>query len=196
MLIVYTGPMFSEKTTALVRECRRAERARKRVISFKYDDRRYSHDHITSHDAQKIPAVAVRDSTQMLEELQRLGPADVILVDEAQFFDEGIVPLLNWLARHHRVVVAGLDLDRFGQPFGPMPALLATADEIHKLKAVCSICGDEAWISAATEHNTSRAQVEIGGADKYTAVCRRCSGVYRHGPRADLGVPEAEAGDD
>ncbi|MFO7246809.1 MAG: hypothetical protein FWJ62_06495 [Thermaerobacter sp.] len=91
----------------LVREYRRALRARKRVVTFKYDDRRYSEDHTTSHDAQQIPAVVVRGSAGMLEALQRLSPAAVILVDEAQFFDDGIVPLLNWLARHHRVVAAG-----------------------------------------------------------------------------------------
>lgn len=184
MLVVYTGPMFSEKTTALVREYRRAQRAQKRVICFKYDDQRYSNDHITSHDRQSVPAIPVRSSDEIIRHLQRQVPADVILVDEVQFFDEGIVQLLNWLARHHRVVVAGLDMDRFGRPFGPMPSLLATADEVHKLKAVCSRCGADAWISAATEHNTSQEQVEIGGADKYTALCRACAGVYRHGPVA------------
>lgn len=173
MIEVICGPMFSGKTEELIRRLRRARIGRQRVQAFKPSiDRRYHETNITSHGAQQFAAVAVRD----VDALERSLSADVEVVgiDEAQFFGPPIVPLVQRLADHGvRVVVAGLDMDYRGQPFEPMPQLLAIAESVTKLSAVCSRCGGAATRSHRIAGGSER--VQVGAAESYEARCRACS---------------------
>ncbi len=137
---VIAGCMFSGKSEELIRRLRRAQIARQKVAIFKPKiDDRYSKDEIVSHSALKIASKVVSHSSEILEQSRH---ADVVGIDEAQFFDEGIVEVCDTLANNgKRVIVAGLDLDYRGKPFGPMPFLLAIADEVLKTQAVCMKSG-------------------------------------------------------
>ncbi len=137
---VIAGCMFSGKSEELIRRLRRAQIARQKVAIFKPKiDDRYSKDEIVSHSALKIASKVVSHSSEILEQSHH---ADVVGIDEAQFFDEGIVEVCDTLANNgKRVIVAGLDLDYRGKPFGPMPFLLAIADEVLKTQAVCMKSG-------------------------------------------------------
>lgn len=169
---VITGSMFSGKTEELIRRVKRALFARQRVQAFKprIDDR-YDATHIVSHQSLSLEAVAVANS-ESLE--QRVGDeTQVVAIDEAQFFDREIVEVVERLAqRGIRVVVAGLDQDYLGRPFHPMPELMAVAEEVTKVHAVCTVCG----------HTASRSQrlipegttVLVGGSEAYEARCRSC----------------------
>ncbi len=169
---VICGPMFSGKTEELIRRLRLAQIARQRVEIFKPAiDNRYSGEHIASHNEQKITCTPVPTASQILEKID--DHTRVVGIDEAQFFDETILPLCQKLAnRGMRVIVAGLDQDYRGQPFGPMPALLAVAESILKLKAVCMVCGGLA--SRSQRLTEERSQVVVGTADRYEARCRAC----------------------
>lgn len=143
---VVCGPMFSGKTEELIRRMRRAQIAGQRVEIFKpASDVRYDDTEVVSHDKNSIHSTPVESSSNMLllaDDVQVVG------IDEAQFFDEGIVEVANELANQgKRVVVAGLDLDFKGRPFGPMPALLATAEYVTKLHAICRRTGGPAHFS-------------------------------------------------
>src|SRR3989338_3867346 len=140
---VICGPMFSGKTEELIRRLRRAKIAKKRVVVFKpYIDNRFDEVQIISHSAQKVASVPVEDSTGIEHCLAQLdGPADLIGIDEAQFFDDSLPSLVERLANQGiRVVLSGLDQDFSGKPFGPMPTLLAIADIVTKQYAVCMVC--------------------------------------------------------
>jgi thymidine kinase len=139
-LEVIAGCMFSGKTEELIRRLRRAEIARQKVAIFKPKiDNRYSDTHIVSHSELSIKSKIVEKSSEILKPARR---AEVIGIDEAQFFDDGIVDVCEMLANEgHRVIVAGLDLDYRGKPFGPMPNLLAVADYVTKTLAVCTKSG-------------------------------------------------------
>lgn len=141
---VITGPMFSGKTEEFIRRLRRAVIARQKVQVFKPSiDVRYSEDKVTSHAGDEfhaIPIAQIKDLWQYLEE-----DTTVVGIDEAQFFDEAILDLVQQLAdRGIRVIVAGLDMDFRGEPFGPMPQLMAQADRVDKLQAICMVCGQPA----------------------------------------------------
>lgn len=170
---VICGPMFSCKTETLIRRLRSAEIEGQRVQAFKPAlDRRYHETRITSHSAQSIDAVAV-DGVSKLESLVR-DDTQVVGIDEAQFFGSFIVTVAKRLSgRGVRVIVAGLDMDYLGNPFDPMPQLLAVAERITKLTAVCARCGGEATRSyrIAGGHEL----VQVGSADAYEARCRRCA---------------------
>ena len=168
---VICGSMFSGKTEELIRRLKRAKFARQRVIIFKpVIDTRYSDTNVVSHDHNAIPSTPVQDSEGVL---QNAAGYDVIGIDEAQFFDEGLVDVCNKLAyRGMRVVVAGLDMDFKGIPFGPMPALCAVADEVTKVHAICVKCGALAYVSHRLVKNDS--QVMLGEKMEYEPLCREC----------------------
>lgn len=163
--------MFSGKTEELIRRLRRAEFARQKVEIFKPAiDTRYSEEEVVSHDRHSIPSTPIDSSAQIL---LLSSETDVIGIDEAQFFDDGIVKVCNELAnRGVRVIVAGLDMDFKGVPFGPIPALCAIADEVTKVHAICVKCGALAYVSHRTVANERR--VLLGETAEYEPLCREC----------------------
>jgi thymidine kinase len=169
---VICGPMFSGKTEELIRRLRRAEIARQKVQVFKPAiDTRYSESDVVSHSAQRTGAVAVASSRDIAE-LVRLD-TEVVGIDESQFFDIGVVAVADRLAAQgRRVIVAGLDQDYRGVPFEPIPALMAVADYVTKLLAICMRCGNPA--SRTQRMSTGKERVEIGAQDRYEARCRLC----------------------
>ena len=168
---VICGSMFSGKTEELIRRMRRAEFARQRVEIFKPSiDVRYSDEDVVSHNATTIRSTPVSSSQNIL---LLSADVDVVGIDEAQFFDEGIVDVCRQLAeRGVRVIVAGLDMDYLGKPFGPMPALMATAEYVDKVHAICVRCGNLAHHSHRLAKND--ALVMLGEKDTYEPVCRHC----------------------
>lgn len=169
---VVCGPMFSGKTEELIRRLRLALIAKQKVEIYKPAlDTRYSEEHIASHDDQRITCTPVSDAGKILEMVG--DHTHVVGIDEAQFFDASIVTVCQKLAnRGRRVIVAGLDQDYLGQPFGPMPSLMAVAESVLKLKAVCMVCGGLASRSQRLTRETS--QVVLGATDHYEARCRAC----------------------
>ena len=168
---VICGSMFSGKTEELIRRLRRARIARQRVEIFKPSmDDRYSEDEVVSHDENAIPSTPVHAAAQIL---LLAGEADVVAVDEAQFFDLELVEVCQQLARSgKRVVVAGLDQDYRGRPFEPLPQLMAVAEYVTKLHAVCVVCGAPA--NHSQRLTADEAQVVVGAKDAYEPRCRRC----------------------
>ena len=168
---VVCGSMFSGKTEELIRRLRRAQFAKQKVEIFKPAiDVRYSEEEVVSHEGNSIPSTPVDSSASILLMAQE---SDVVGIDEAQFFDEHIVEVCNELAsRGIRVVVAGLDLDFKGVPFGPMPALLAIADEVTKVHAICVRCGALAYVSHRIV--AGEKQVLLGEKQEYEPLCREC----------------------
>ncbi len=168
---VIVGCMFSGKTEELIRRLRRAEIAKQRVAIFKPRiDQRYSSDHIVSHSDAKLKSLVVSSSDE-IEELAK--DAQVIGIDEGQFFDSGLVDVAERLANQgKRVVIAGLDQDYRGKPFEPMPQLLAVAEYITKTLAICVVCGNPADRTQRTTPSNER--VLVGAKEAYEARCRRC----------------------
>jgi thymidine kinase len=168
---VIAGCMFSGKTEELIRRIRRAQIARQTVAIFKPKiDTRYSTDHIVSHSDAKLLSTAVSSSSEIIPLAQN---AQVVGIDEGQFFDMGIVEVAEHLADSgKRVIIAGLDQDYRGKPFEPMPQLLAVAEYITKTLAICVVCGNPA---DRTQRTTSASErVLVGAKDSYEARCRRC----------------------
>lgn len=167
---VITGCMFSGKTDELIRRLERARIARQRVVVFKPEvDVRYADVEVVSHRDARIPCVPVSNASQILS---KVGEAQVVGIDEAQFFDQELVHICNALANMgKRVVVAGLDQDFRGEPFRPMPELLAVAEYITKTLAVCTVCGAPANRSQRIVPRGDR--VLLGAQDAYEARCRR-----------------------
>jgi thymidine kinase len=168
---VIAGCMFSGKTEELIRRVRRAQIARQHVEMFKPEiDTRYSPDEITSHSDLKIASTVVKSSADII---RLAGTAEVIGIDEGQFFDLGIIDVVDTLANTgKRVIVAGLDQDYRGKPFEPMPQLLAIAEYITKTLAICMVCGNPADRTQRT--TLSHERVLVGAKDSYEARCRRC----------------------
>ncbi len=174
---VLCGPMFSGKSEELIRRLRRAQIARQRVQLFKprIDDR-YATDEIVSHSDMKMPSMVVASSKEILERVD--DRTEVVGIDEGQFFDAGVVQVVNTLAdRGLRVIVAGLDQDFTGRPFEPMPQILAVAEYVDKTLAICMQCGAPANRTQRLTGSTDR--VVVGGAQDYEARCRRC---FQPGP--------------
>jgi thymidine kinase len=169
---VICGSMFSGKSEELIRRLRRAQIARQRVQIFKPRiDARYSGDHIVSHSEQKIASQVVSTSREIMDLLD--ARTEVIGLDEAQFFDRGVVAVCNRLAdMGKRVIVAGLDQDYMGRPFDPIPELLAVAEYITKTLAICVRCGNPANHTQRLIQSEER--VIVGASDIYEARCRRC----------------------
>jgi thymidine kinase len=175
---VVCGSMFSGKTEELIRRLNRARIARQKVEIFKPSiDKRYHEEDVVSHNANAIRSTPLQSSEEML---LFTGNCDVVGIDEAQFFDEAITDVCVKLAdQGKRVIVAGLDMDFKGKPFGPLPHLMAVAEYITKLHAVCMVCGNIASFSYRLA--PSRDQVLLGETDSYEARCRRC---FKLGPAA------------
>ncbi len=168
---VVCGSMFSGKTEELIRRMKRAKFAKQKVEIFKPSlDTRYSDVDVVSHDQHSIPSTPI-DSSSTIALLS--SDIDVVGIDEAQFLDDGVVDVCNDLAnRGVRVIVAGLDMDFQGKPFGPMPALCAIADEVTKVHAICVKCGALAYISHRLVANDKR--VLLGEQMEYEPLCREC----------------------
>ena len=167
--------MFSGKTEELIRRLRRAQFAKQHVEIFKPAiDTRYSDEEVVSHDHNAIHSTPIDSSTSIL---LLASDIDVVGIDEAQFFDEGLVAVCNELAnRGIRVIIAGLDMDYKGIPFGPMPALCAIADDVTKVHAICVKCGSLAYVSHRTVQNDKR--VLLGETQEYEPLCRDCYTSY------------------
>ena len=168
---VVCGSMFSGKTEELIRRMRRAKFAKQKVEIFKPSiDTRYSDIEVVSHDQASIKSTPVDTSSSIL---LLSSDIDVVGIDEAQFLDDGLVDVCNELAnRGVRVIIAGLDMDFKGNPFGPMPALCAIADEVTKVHAICVRCGALAYLSHRLVHNDK--QVLLGEKMEYEPLCRDC----------------------
>ena len=168
---VICGSMFSGKTEELIRRLRRARIANLRVGIFKpLTDDRYHGENIVSHDDNSIPSIPVPNAKAILDEVSTV---DVVGIDEAQFFDESLPEVCDILAlKGTRVIVAGLDMDYLGKPFGQMPALLSKAEYITKLHAICMQCGNIANYSYRKTGNA--AQLLVGDKDLYEPRCRLC----------------------
>ncbi len=168
---VIAGCMFSGKTEELIRRIRRAEIARQKVIIFKPKvDTRYSTDHIVSHSDAKLLSTSV---DKAIDIPPLVGDAQVVGIDEGQFFDDTLVNVAEELAnKGKRVIIAGLDQDYRGIPFEPMPQLLAVAEYITKTLAICVICGNPADRTQRTTQASER--VLVGAKDSYEARCRKC----------------------
>ena len=168
---VITGCMFSGKTEELIRRLRRAEIAKQKVKIFKpLIDTRYSDKSIVSHNEQSLPSILIKDIKEVLDQSD---DAQVIAIDEAQFFSADISTVCNQLAmKGKRVIVAGLDQDYRGVPFEPMPQLLAIAEYITKHLAICVVCGNPA--DKTQRKTASSERVIVGAADIYEARCRQC----------------------
>lgn len=168
---VICGSMFSGKTEELIRRMRRAVYARQKVEIFKPEiDVRYDEEKVVSHNENAINSTPVQNSAQIL---LMMNDAEVIGIDEAQFFDTELVTVCNELAsRGIRVIVAGLDMDYLGKPFGPMPQLMATAEYVTKVHAICMGCGGLAQYSHRKIQNDKL--VLLGETDSYEPLCRQC----------------------
>ena len=168
---VITGSMFSGKTEELIRRLRRASFAGLKVEIFKPSlDKRYSETRVVSHDDKSIISTPVDNASAIL---LFVGDVDVVGIDEAQFFDASIVEVCNKLADDGiRIVVAGLDMDFMGKPFGPMPSLLAIAEYVTKVHAICMRCGNLAQYSFRKSEEEQ--VVLLGEKNLYEPLCRKC----------------------
>jgi thymidine kinase len=175
---VICGSMFSGKSEELIRRVHRVQIAKKKVQVFKPTiDTRYSIQYIYSHNGTKIEAINISNSKELLEKTE--PDTEVVAIDEAQFYDKGIVTICQKLAdQGRRVMVAGLDQDFRGEPFGPIPELLAVAEYIDKLQAICMICGSPASRTQRLVNGKpakySDPIILIGAKETYEARCRKC----------------------
>jgi len=180
---VICGGMFSGKSEELIRRVKRAQIARQRVQVFYHAlDTRYGPERVSSHSGVELQAVPVREPDDILWALQ--ADTQVVAIDEAQFFPMGLVTLCNRLADEgRRVIVAGLDMDFRGEPFGPMPELLAMAEEVTKLRAICVVCGAPASRTQRLLNGEPAAFedpiIQVGASENYEARCRACHRVPR-----------------
>lgn len=181
-LEIITGSMFSGKTEELMYRLKRAEFAKKKVITIKHDsDNRKSYSCIVSHDGALREAYPISSCEEGIRKLVKLidEDVDVIGIDEIQFFPSETVPVIELLIRHgKRVILAGLDMDFRGKPFGIVPTLMALADEVVKARAICMVCGDEANFTQRLIDGRPAGYddplILVGGAECYEARCRGC----------------------
>ena len=168
---VVSGPMFSGKTEELMRRLRRAKIAQQKIELFKPSlDKRYHEKKVVSHDESEMESIVIENENDILK-LSK--DAQVIAIDEAQFFSDEIIDIIKTIAdKGKRVIVAGLDKDYMGKPFGPMPQLMANAEFITKLHAICVRCGSLASFSYRIKK--SKKTVMLGATEEYQARCRAC----------------------
>lgn len=172
-LEINIGSMFSGKTEALIRSIKRYSYAKKKIQVFKPSiDNRYDDVEIVSHSGERIKAIPIDDIRDVMHHLS--ADTEVVGIDEVQLFHkEYTLNVVNALLKMGIIVVcSGLDMTYDGKPFGVVPYLMAIADEVNKLKAVCSDCGEDAYISHRTNDCTD--EVQIGGSDSYIPLCRKC----------------------
>ena len=181
---VVAGVMFSGKSEELIRRVRRAIIARKRVQVFKsHLDERYAGIYsVSSHDGRTVEAIPADSASQIALQIDPM--AHVIAIDEAQFLDAGVIPLVTSLAgRGRRVIIAGTDTDFRGEPFGPMPALMAVAEVVDKLHAICVLCGGPAShkqrLIGGQPAPYDSPTIMVGGTESYEARCRMCFSIPR-----------------
>lgn len=174
---VITGPMFAGKSEELIRRLKTLSYANKKIVAFKpaIDDR-YDVTNITSHDGIKIKAYPIKNSSEIMEHIS--DDTEVIGIDEVQFFDSSIIQIVETLAdKGIRVIIAGLDTDFRGEPFGPMPELLARAEFVTKLSAACTICGMAATRTQRLINNEpasyDQPTILVGAKESYQARCRK-----------------------
>jgi thymidine kinase len=174
---VICGSMFSGKTEELIRRMRRAQFANQRLILFKpIIDNRYHEENVVSHQGSTLKAIAVNSAEEIMQTWKN---EKVVAIDEAQFFDFGVVDVANALAEKGvRVIIAGLDMDYKGVPFGPMPHLLSIAEYVTKVHAICVSCGNLAQFSHRTAEEKD--QVLVGAVEKYKPLCRACYNKIAH----------------
>ncbi len=168
---VICGSMFSGKTEELIRRLRRAEFANQKILLFKpQTDNRFASTQVISHKGSSLASVVIEQASDVFKIWNN---ERVVAFDEAQFFDEGIIEVSKKLADSGvRVLCAGLDMDFQGNGFGPMPLLMATAEYVTKVHAICVTCGNLAYISHRTV--SSKEQVLVGAIEKYEPLCRAC----------------------
>jgi thymidine kinase len=182
-LTVFTGGMFAEKSTALIREGKRHLLAGRKVVFLKPKlDDRYSEDAVVTHDgieykAYNVSKIKINDEEAYqidFDGLTSLKEADVVCIDEVQFFDSDFIEVIDGLIyEDKKVYVAGLDLDRFGKPFGIVPYLMARAETVKKFHAVCNYCGADAWVTLGTKKLNNNNQVNVS--NDYVPACRTCA---------------------
>ncbi len=174
---VVCGSMFSGKTEELIRRLRRAQFANQKLLLFKpLVDNRYHEENVVSHQGTSLKATPVQDAAEILKIWTN---ERVVAIDEAQFFDDGVVEVANTLAKKGvRVILAGLDMDYLGVPFGPMPKLLCIAEYVTKVHAICVSCGNLAQFSHRTANE--KGQVLVGATEKYMPLCRSCYNKTAH----------------
>lgn len=179
VLEVICGPMFSGKSEELMRRLRRAKIAKQHIMTFKPSiDNRHSIEYVVSHDGNKLYAQAL-DDVSAIPDIVHQDNIDVVGIDEAQFFPQEIIPVICTLVEHgKRVIVAGLDLDFRRVPFGSMPILLAIADKITKLNAICCVCGKDANCTQRLVNGRPAKHddpiILVGAQEAYQARCRSC----------------------
>ncbi|CDI48357.1 thymidine kinase [Clostridium tetani] len=175
---VITGPMYSGKSEELIRRVRRVKIAKQKVQVFKPEiDNRYSNEDVVSHCGDKEGAVPIKSSEDILKLIKE--DTEVVAIDEAQFFDKGILEVVNKIANEgKRVICAGLDQDFKGDPFGYMPDIIAVAEFVHKVQAVCMICGNPATRTQRLINGKPAKYddpvVLVGAKESYEARCRKC----------------------
>lgn len=186
---VVCGSMFSGKSEELMRRLRRAQIARQQVAVFKPQlDNRYHSTDVVSHDGTRLAARPVDTSAEIL---RHVGIAEVVGIDEGQFFDDGVVEVAMRLAdQGRRVVVAALDMDFKNEPFGPMPQLLAVAEFVDKLQAICQVCGGPATrtqrLIGGRPANPDEPVIKVGAQESYEPRCRECHELPTSRPTLDL----------
>lgn len=182
-LEVIAGPMYSGKSEELIRRIKRAKIAKQKVQVFKPAiDNRYDINDVVSHAGDRADAIAVNSSSFILEMVEE--DTEVVAIDEVQFFDKGLVQVCTTLAdSNKRVICAGLDLDFRGEPFGPTPELMAIAEFVDKIQAICIVCGNPATRTQRLINGNpakySEPVVLVGATEKYEARCRKCHDVPR-----------------
>lgn len=181
-LEVYCGGMFASKSTALQRQAKRHLIAGRKVVILKPSiDGRYGNDVVATHDGETMKAINIEADLPILVYLEKeVEEADVVCIDEVQFFNEDMVGVIDNLIHDGKLVyVAGLDLNSDGQPFGIMPTLMAKAEKVEKYQAVCVDCGNDAWVTVALSEKET--EVQVG--NSYKPVCRSCSMKYIGGKK-------------
>lgn len=183
-LEVICGPMFSGKSEELIRRLKRVQISDKKFLLFKPAiDNRYDVMHVVSHDQRKLEAVITgidEDAIRKIEQIAQQNEADVIAFDEGNFYGKALISAVEkWVSKGKRVIVAGLDTDFRGQPFGPMPHLMAIADFVDKLKAICMKCKSDYGTMTQRLVNGKPAKASdptilVGGFDSYEVRCRNC----------------------
>ena len=172
------GSMFSGKSEELIRRVRRATFGRQKVEVFKpVIDNRYSKEEVVSHDGQSVVATPIEDAEEILKIMQ--PDTEVIAIDEVQFFDYNVVGVCQYLADHgYRVIVAGLDMDFRGEPFNPMPEIMAISETVTKLNAICMVCGSPASrtqrLIDGKPANYHDPVILVGASESYEPRCRHC----------------------